>query len=76
MYPERALDVMFVGSLACVVVLLFCLFGVVPLIEDCRFREGQAAQMCNEKVEAIYEKDDSHFVVCADKTVYKLLERK
>jgi hypothetical protein len=45
-----------------------------PLVKKYGFYKGQANQICDGEVETIYVKDNNHFVLCANKTIHKLLD--
>jgi hypothetical protein len=58
-----------------VILMSAVVFLCMVLIRDDNFYKGQAIQICNEKVETIYEKDNNHFVVCSNGSIHRLLDK-
>jgi hypothetical protein len=75
MDTEDIFGVFFGILLFAVIVLLIGMFFAVPTIEDKRFYEGQAAQICDRRIEAYYKKGEDQYTVCSDGTIHKLFKR-
>jgi hypothetical protein len=75
MDAEDIFGIFFGILLFVVIVLLMGIFFAVPTIEDKRFYEGQAAQICDRRVKAYYEKGEDRYTVCTDGSIHQLYKR-
>jgi hypothetical protein len=76
-YLSRILIVIkYLSRILIVMIMAAAVLLSMVLIRDNNFYKGQAIQICNGKVETIYEKDNNHFVVCSNSSIHRLLDRK